>query len=738
MFHTLDAELPPTSARLAATAALDGDVGRLTYVSGARAEALERLGILRVRDLFRFAPRRYLDFTHALAIEDAPLGEVATIVATVDRVRTRQTRTRMTIVEVSLLDDTGLMQAVFFKQPWIAQQFAPGSRYALIGKVEFAYGFKQMNSPVFEKLDDQTPTGSIVPVHSATEGLSAAWIRRILSSAIEAAGDVVDPVPASLRAQHGLMSAGRAIRMMHFPYVMSDVERARQRFSYDELLYLQLALRLRNDVNLLDVMPLKHRVGEHVQRLRAALPFHLSDEQDQAVSEILDDMCDGTHVMNRLLLGDVGTGKTAVACVALAAVADTKMQAAVMAPTSVLAQQYAVKAGPLLEAAGISWALITGATRAQERADITRRLGAGTLTVVFGTHALLSDDVQFKCLSLVVIDEQHRFGVGQRNTLRTKGPGADLLVMTATPIPRTLALSVYGDLDTSVIRHRPIPGAGVSTKVLTEANRDVAYSAIHHALSEGKRAYVVCPLVEEEDAGEDLDELLSEEEDSSDVASSMRNQKSKRAKVHLHDVAHEAAMLAHIFPEARIQTLTGRMSAAEKDEAIGSFRSGVANLLVSTTVVEVGVDVPEATVMLIEDGERFGLATLHQLRGRVGRGQDAGTCYIVTSVPQGKGAKKTPAWERLRALEQTSDGFELAELDLRLRHEGEILGLRQSGGVTLRFVDLDADVALIEAAHKDASELLRYSRDLSAAAVAPLRHEIALRYEHVLKEVSGG
>ena len=545
-------------------------------------------------------------------------------------------------------------------------------------------------------------------------------MRRIASVALEQVGVFCDPVPASLRARRQLMSLSRALRTIHFPRLMSEVRLARRRLAYDELMYLQLALRLRNDGDLLDVAPFAHSVGAHVRAMRDALPFALSDEQEAAVADILGDMCDAGHVMNRLLLGDVGTGKTAVACVALACAADSGNQACVMAPTGVLARQYAVKSGPLLGAAGISWALLTGSTAAAERSSILERVASGVLDVVFGTHAVLNDDLRFRRLSLVVIDEQHRFGVGQRNVLRGKGPGADLLVMTATPIPRTLALSVYGDLDTSIIRHRPVPGAGVSTVALESGSRDIAYGAVRDALAQGRQAYVICPMVSPQDALEQLDDVPGLDID--------ENGRARQAAT-LHDVETEATDIRRLIPGARVEVLHGKMAPKAKDDVIDRFGKGEIDILVSTTVVEVGVDVPNATVMLIENGERFGLATLHQLRGRVGRGSNPGTCYVLT---------KSPAWERLQALAKTDDGFELAEMDLRLRHEGEILGLRQHGGVTLRFVDLDADVDLIEAAHEDAEELLRYSRDLTACATMPMRHEVIARYGDVFKEVSGG
>lgn len=714
------------SPRFDHAVSLAADVCCLKYVSGAREEALHRLGIKSVEDLLLHIPYRYLDFCHVYTIEDAPVGDVVTVVAEVDRLQNKA-HTRIPVTEVSLIDETGVINAVFFRQPWISRQLAVGDRLALIGKIEFSYGFKQMKSPHFEKLDSGQVAGSIQPVHYVSSGISVAWMRRIVSTAFEQLLPVADPIPAELRVVRGLMPRGQAYRAMHFPHTFGERDLARRRLAYDEALYLQLALRLRNDMNLLGVAPVAHISGEHTRALAAALPFKLSDEQQEAVDQITADMCSSERIMNRLLLGDVGTGKTAVASFGLALVADTGTQACVMAPTGVLAQQYSVKVGPLLSACGISWALLTGATPKSERADMLSRLASGELTVLFGTQAVIQDDVEFRALSLVVIDEQHRFGVGQRNALRSKGPGADLLVMTATPIPRTLALTVYGDLDVSIIRHRPVEGAGVSTRVITDNNRDLAYGAIRDALSRGERAYVVCPLVEPTDSVDDLESVPGtlREEDGS-----------VRVPVPLHSVAEEAERLSYVFRDARIGILHGRLPSVEKDSIISAFRAGSIDILVSTTVIEVGVDVPAATVMVIENGERFGLATLHQLRGRVGRGGVPGTCFVVTHAA--KSGARSASQDRLEALEKTDDGFELAELDLRLRHEGEILGLRQHGGVSLRFVDLDADTDLIEWANRDATELLRYAHDLVSVCTLPLRHEVIRRYGDIFKEVSGG
>ena len=711
------------AGRLARTEAWDGDVSRLRFASGKRAEALRRLGMDSVRGVLMHVPHRYLDFTCVTPIGLSTVGADATVVGTVDQVKLKRPRPRMQLVEVSLVDDTGVLMCAFFKQPWLAEQLHAGDVMAVSGKVTFAYGFRQMRPQFHEvvgRADDAAggATGAataagryarLLPVHPVGEGLSPAWMRRIASAALADCGDACDFQPAGLVSSHDLMTLARALREAHFPSSPAAAERARRRLAYDELLCLQVALLSRQAIALKDVEAHAHVIdGPHVRALLEALPFSLTGEQRRAADEILADMA-APRPMNRLLLGDVGTGKTAVAAVALAAVADTGTQAAVMAPTSVLARQYAEKLGPVFDRAGVSWALITGSTPAAERARITASVAGGSTSVVFGTSAVLSDDVRFSDLSLVVVDEQHRFGVGQRAALRAKGRMADQLTMTATPIPRTLALSVYGDLACSRITERPHAGAGVTTKLLTPENADVAHTAIAEAVAAGHQAYVVCPLVDDADDGSELDDVPEAE----------------RATERLHSAQAAFERLRdRVFRDLSVGLVTGRMSAAEKDDAMARFRSGETQVLVCTTVIEVGVDVPNATVMMVWDADRFGLAALHQLRGRVGRGEWAGTVFLVSAA---RGT--SPAKRRLKALERTSDGLELAEMDLRLRHEGEVLGYRQSGGVTLRLVDLVTDEDLVEAAHADAQGLVSRDPGLADVRNRPLAREVRRRFK---------
>ncbi len=699
------------SERVQRTCALSDSVERLRYVKGARAEALSRMGLTRVRDLLGHVPHRYLDFSRVTKIAFADVGSEVTVLGTVDKVELKFPRPRMQIVNLFVLDDTGVVEATFFKQPWIAEQVHKGDTVALSGKVTFGYGFKQMKAPFYEVVGDDGDAGyaRVLPVHAVSEGLSVPWIRRIVSTALCDCGDVCDFLPAGLAARRGLMTLSRALREVHFPSSVAAAEHARRRLAYDELLCLQLTLLARRDLELAGACPVEHEVaGPRMGALLEAMPFTLTDEQRAAADDILADMA-APRVMNRLLLGDVGTGKTAVAAVALAACADSGTQAAMMAPTSVLARQYAEKIGPLLDAAGIGWRLVTGADAPEERAATEAAAASGEACVFFGTTALLTESIAFRRLSLVVIDEQHRFGVNQRAALRKKGPGADLLAMSATPIPRTLALSVYGDVDLSRIAHRPRAGAGITTKVVTPDNLDLAWGAVRDAVAAGHQAYVICPLVDDADDGADLEDVPES------VTSTSKSLRSVTSTIE--------QLRRGILPGISCDELTGRMRPDEKDAAMERFRSGETQVLVATTVVEVGVDVPNATAMVVLDADRFGLATLHQLRGRVGRGDVAGTVYLCCAAKKG-----SPARERLAALEATSDGLRLAELDLKLRHEGEVLGYRQSGGVTLRVCDLEADADLAELANGDARDIRAADPSLSLAEHRLLAHEVRDRY----------
>lgn len=670
-------------------------VSDVRLVDSKRADALVKAGVDTVEELIRHYPFRYLDLATSGAIRDVALGSDATVVGIVRDVKVKRPRPRLTITEVAVADDTGVVVGVWFNQTYVAQRVSVDDRVAMAGRVEMDFGLRQMKTPFLERLDAEdgpSQLGRILPVHRATEGVSANWMRRLVQEALSFAGDVPDPLPAALRARRMLPSLRHSLRAIHFPESLVEAEAARRRLAYEEFFTLQLAMAIRRHRTVSEIPGHAHKTdGDRVASLPGALPFALTGDQGSAVREILSDMAD-SRPMNRMLLGDVGTGKTAVAAHALAAVADSGTQAAMMAPTEVLASQYAGKVGPLLDEVKISWCLLTGSTPAAQRKAALAGLADGSITVAFGTHALIQEDVAYKHLTLAIVDEQHRFGVEQRLALRSKGEAADMLVMTATPIPRSLALTLYGDLDTTYLRERPGDrGPGhVRTRLVNKSHRAAAYDVVRGAVASGRQAYVVCPLVDESDAAE------------------------ARA------ATREAERLrTQVFPDLKVGLLTGRMRPAEKAAVMDAFRAGELDILVATTVIEVGVDVQNATVMIVEDAERFGLAQLHQLRGRVGRGEHPGE-FLVFADPRTKDGK-----ERMKAISSTSDGFELAEMDLRLRGEGELLGQKQSGLPRLRLASLVGDEELLDMAREDAREIIERDPRLKRPEHAILAMEAA-------------
>lgn len=663
-------------ARAARLSAWGEPVSAVRHVDAGRVKKLANIGIARVGDLVRHYPHRYIDVTETPRIADLSPGTDATVIGRVHATTVKNPRRGLTVVEVAIVDGTGVLFGVWFNQPYIAERFREGERVAFAGKVGISGGFKQIRNPLTETLGDSEESetlGRLIPVHPATEGLSSGWMRRLTTEALSAFGDVPDFLPARIRARHRLMNRAAALRAMHAPEDMDEAHEARRRIAYEEFFLLQLVLAERRASYAHSGSSMIHTVdGPLRSQLEEAIPFSLTDDQRAAIDDIASDMS-AASPMHRLLLGDVGTGKTAVAAVALAIAADSNTQAAMMAPTEVLAGQYSRRVGPLLDAAKVSWAMLTGSTPARERKEILSGLASGALQVALGTHALFSRDVRFARLGLIVVDEQHRFGVEQRAALREKGEAPDVLVMTATPIPRSLALTLHGELDTSYLRQRPTGRSieeSVSTRVIGSSERSVAYEAIRKAVAAGRQAYVVCPLVEE---SESLDTKAATD---------------------------EADRLSRdVFPNLEVALLTGRTPQAEKDEVMGRFVEGSIDVLVATTVVEVGVDVPNATVLLIEGAERFGLAQLHQLRGRVARGAAPGEAYLLADP------KTDESRRRMAAVANISDGFELAEVDLSLRGEGEILGARQSGMSALRVASVPRDIAILEAARRDVTDL---------------------------------
>ena len=718
-----------TGQRLKATLLLDERVSRVRGVSAARASVLSKLGIETVRDLLTHFPRRYIDLSAVATIASAELGKSFTIAGTVHEVQLKRPK-RIPLVEITLVDQTGTMIITCFRQPWLADQLHKGDAIAVSGKVEFNYGFKRMTNPFIESLTEENAgEGRIIPVHPATEKITTAWMRRFIANALEDCTGAEDPLPLSLRTRYRLYSRYSALQAIHFPQSMDEVDQARRRLVFEELLLLELHLMQQGLRNAARGGATAHVVeGPALRALAAALPFQLTEEQDQARAEILAAMAADAPA-NHMLLGDVGTGKTAVAAFALAAVAETGTQALMMAPTEVLASQYGKALSPLLDAAGVSWALLTGSTEASERARIIEALATGELAVLFGTHALLEPDVAPRACSLVVIDEQQRFGTEQRAALIAKGAGAaDVLSLTATPIPRSLALALYGDMSLSYIRTRPRNLAGTTTHVFGFEQRGDAYDIVRAELEAGHQAFVVCPLV-----GQPTPEATEEDEqDAIQVSIESENDFEVFEEPNAHAALKEAEILRNqVFPGYEVAVLHGRMASDDKSRVMDAFRAGEIDILVATTVIEVGVDVPNATALIVEDADRFGLAQLHQLRGRVGRGEDPGQVCLISRT------KSPVALERLSAMERTEDGFELAEYDLSLRREGDILGNRQHGASVLKLVNVIRDKAIIEEAHTQAAALLEEDPNLSQPEHKALGFELARAFPAATGKRSG-
>lgn len=722
--------------RLAATLFLDEPAHRVKQVSPARASALGALGIRSVRDILMHYPHRYIDLSRKETVASAPLGASCTVEGVIHELQLKKTSKRIPLVEISLVDATGLLMVTMFRQPWLMDSLKAGMRLAVAGKVEFRYGYKRMTNPFLEVLEgDAQAEGSIIPVHPASEKASPAMMRRYVRNALDQSVGLYDPLPFDLRVRYRLMSRANAFECIHFPHSMEEAAAARRRLAYEEILLLELKLMQETWAQAQGKTPHEHQVdGPRLAALAAALPFTLSDEQEAAKQRILE----GMHrkgQLNHLLLGDVGTGKTVVAAFALAAAADSGSQAALLAPTEVLVNQHAQSLGALFDQAGIRWAVLTGSSTAAERASIQERLDAGNLDVLMGTHALLEDAVRFKDLSVAVIDEQQRFGVRQRAALLEKGECVDALYLTATPIPRTLALALYGNLTLSYLTKRPSNAAKRSTFVHRKDDVRFAYDAARQALGRGEQVFVVCPLIgqdaqaRDKKAGKTFDFDSSGNEESFAYAAVSIEDEHDFTGENLSAAVKQAEYLqATVFSEWKLELLHGRLSSQEKQAVMERFVSGETQVLVSTTVIEVGIDVPRATVMIIEDADRFGLSQLHQLRGRVGRGTLDAQVHLISA------SQKDAALVRLGAMESTDDGFELASYDLSLRQEGDILGNRQHGAKILKLVNVMRDGKMIEAAHDDARAIIDADPELKEPEHRALACEMAHLFAHLDEE----
>jgi ATP-dependent DNA helicase RecG len=648
----------------------------LSGVGPSRVELLARLGVRTVGDLLWHLPSRYDDFSQLRTISQVQPGEQVTLVANLWEIRTRKISKNREIVQGILADGTGTIHATWWSK-WVAKKLKPETTMRFSGKVGLYLGQKTLDNPVFEDVDQEmVATGRLSPVYPLTEGVSNNWLRGLIKQALdEYSACLVDPLPDALRERYGLVDLQTAIYQVHLPDDQASLDAARRRLAFDELFYIQLGVLKRRSELRESTAPAMQVDDGLLDAYKAALPFPLTDAQARVLDECARDV-QRSVPMTRLVQGDVGSGKTAVAAGLMYAAARNGMQAAMLAPTQILAEQHhrglSELLAPLARADGepLTVALLTGRVTGAAREEILAGLREGRIDIVVGTTALIQGSVEFANLGLAVVDEQHRFGVEQRGALRTKSDlQPHLLVMSATPIPRSLALTVYGDLDVSVIDEMPPGRIPIKTKIFRPPERERLYAFMRREAQRGRQAFIVYPLVEESDK--------------LDVGSAVE--------------AHQR-LSQEIFPDLRVGLLHGRMSGGAKDEVMRAFAAGEYDVLVSTTVVEVGIDVPNASLIMIEDADRFGLAQLHQLRGRVGRGEHKSYCALVTK------ADGREAMERLNALEETNDGFKLAEKDLELRGPGDFLGSRQSGLPNLRIAQL-GDMETLRAAREAAEHL---------------------------------
>ncbi len=663
----------PRPSRLATPLKLDG-------VKAQR--AAEALELHNVGDLLGHLPR---DRREARAIVQLVAGESATIVVQVRSISSRSVRRRgmRPLVEATVADATGTMKVAFFNQPWLVNRYPPGTRLVLHGRYEARNRF---GVQAHARTGEATTSGDSVAHYPTTEGLSSTQILALVGEHAGALGDVIEPLPAKLRVTEQLPDRGGALTASHFPVDDRDQQSARRRLAFDELLLVQLALlrrrRLRHATSTAPVLDGDRELT--ARWLATMLPFPLTGDQERALTEIDLDLA-GSRPMQRLLMGEVGSGKTVVALYALLRAVEHGYQGALMAPTETLAEQHFATLQALMPGEAVPVGLLTGSTPGRRRADLLGKLGTGELSLVVGTHALIEEGVQFSRLAVAVVDEQHRFGVRQRAALDAKGidqHSPHMLHMTATPIPRTLALSHYGDLDFTVLRELPRGRQPISTYVCsTDRERARAYDRIREELRAGRQAFIVCPLVEES-------EVLQ-----------ARAATAEFERLSTGELRDFQTVLLH-----------GQLRPAAKQAAMTQFASGAAGVLVATSVIEVGIDVPNATVMLVEDADRYGISQLHQLRGRIGRGSCASLCLLF-------GAKDSP---RLRALAAHTDGFELAEIDLQLRGEGELVGTRQHGLAQFRVAELPQDAELLERARRHAQEIAAEDPELELPEYALL------------------
>ncbi len=667
-----------------------------------RAAAFQKIGVTTVADLLEYLPRRYLDRSTILPISQVQLDQEATVIGEIiSKEIIRRGKQRLI---VRIYDRSGVLEGVWFNHIEVFNRiFVVGQTVAFSGKVG-RFRHWQMVHPDFDILGGKKEplhTSQVIPIYPGTEilkkaGLNSYAIRRIIRNALEQYGQQIsETLPEDLLKKYQLLPRAKAYRALHFPNTLQEIEEALRRFKYEEIFYVQLLLALRHRQHHQEASGIRFAINNaFLTSVVKKLPFELTNAQKRVLREIYQDVTSG-RTMNRLVQGDVGSGKTIVAVLTMLMAFTAGFQAALMAPTEILAQQHYFNLIELLTPFEVRISLLIGSLPNRQKQQIQHEIATGNVDLVIGTHALIQEGVQFKRLGLVVIDEQHRFGVLQRGHLIAKGEKPHVLVMTATPIPRTLALTLYGDLDVSIIDEMPPGRQPIITAWRTESRLPKIFDFIENRVKAGDQAYIVYPLIEESE------------------------------KIDLKAATEAHQFFQKRFPEFNIGLMHGRMSMKEKEEIMQAFKRGDLQILVSTTVIEVGVDVPNATIMLIEHAERFGLSQLHQLRGRIGRGSKKSYCILVTPEHINEIAR-----QRMRVLEETTDGFKIAEEDLRLRGSGEFFGTRQHGLSDFKYIDLVRDARIIQTAREDAFRLLQNDPHLRLPEHAPLRHHFIRRYAH--------
>ncbi len=669
------------------------------------------MGIFVVEDLLYHFPHRYLNTAKVLSISNVKVGEEVTVVGEVKIVRKTVGKSGIRVINVGIFDGTEYLYGVWFNQDFIADRLKDGMVVAFSGKTSFRYGQLQIENPLYEVIDEDTRLGEdtvhtsrIIPFHPASQYLTTARLRRIIKNMLDTSPVLSDSLPSFILAKYNFLDRYSALKEIHFPTSERYCEEARRRLLYEELFLMQVGLAFRKKQFKNQTTGIAHQIeGPLIDEFYCSLPFALTNSQKKTISEILKDMASPLP-MNRLLQGEVGSGKTVVALASLLVAVQGGYQAAMMAPTEILAEQHFKKITHLLESLFVSHermpsvriALLKGSLTEKEKKVLQEEISKGKVDIVIGTHAIIQKDVVFSKLGLVIVDEQHRFGVQQRVALKEKGTFSDVLVMTATPIPRTLSLTLYGDLDISIINE--LPGGRnlsehVETTVLDKTHRNFANEKIRSEVRQGRQAYIICPLIEESD------------------------------KLEVKAVMAEIERLENeVFPDLRVGFIHSKLKTEEKETIMESFVGRELDVLISTTVVEVGVDVPNATVMLIEDAERFGLSQLHQLRGRIGRGQHKGYCFLFADPTTDEGR------QRMEAIVNTHDGFKLAELDLEIRGEGQIFGVRQSGLPDLKLAKITRDINILLQARDDAFELIEKDPALKLSENRPLFQAVRRKF----------